>query len=555
MDLGIQGVEAVEEIGRGGFAVVFRAWQPAFERHVAIKVLTAGLDEMAAQRFERECIAIGALSGHPNIVTVHDIGRTNDGRPYITMELLEGGPLSNTIAARGALQWDHVVRIGVKMAGALESAHQAAVLHRDVKPENILMSRYGEPKLADFGIARVQGRAETRSGVITASPHHAPPEVLNGERATVSGDVYSLASTMFALLTGHGPYERADDESVFAIYARIATESLPDLRAHGVPDPVARAIEAALSKSAADRPATAAAFGEALRAAQIELGVPVTALPIDTVQMPAVAPLSASPITVESEIPKPVEPVVEPPPATVARSDKRLPKSAGIRIGRSVAISGGITAAIVAALVVFVVTQGDDPPAERAAPGTTATTEATTPAVTDDFSSPASGWGQSADGSYRYRDGAYVVTSANTESLSAAFRRDMPVTADSRTEVTAGTELKENNFGEFGVVCRFADARLYSATVSAAGAWGIYRHPGDGSAAPLATGNVANPRTRYRIGFECVGGALKLSVDGQELGTATDPDPLPAGRAGIVAISGSGRPFTATFDDYAFSQL
>src|SRR5262245_18747366 len=131
----IPGYDDPVEIGRGGFAVVYRARQDRLQRSVAVKVLTrAATGPAALERFERECAAVGALSGHPNVVAVHDAGTTADGRPYLAMELLAGGTLAQRFEA-GPLPVDDVLAIGAQLADALAVAHAAGVLHRDVKPE------------------------------------------------------------------------------------------------------------------------------------------------------------------------------------------------------------------------------------------------------------------------------------------------------------------------------------------------------------------------------------------------------------------------------------
>ncbi len=262
----VDGYEHLTEVGRGGFGIVYRASQVEFNRTVAIKVLTGVFDESARGRFERERRALGALSGHPNIVTVYAAGFTSDGRPYIAMEFLPGGTLAERLSGR-PLGWREAASIGIKIAGALQQAHEVGVLHRDVKPENILMSGYGEPKLADFGIARLQGGYETRSGVITATYAHAAPELLDGKPPSPASDVYSLASTVYSLITGRAPFvSDADDDTLPAVIARIATQPPPDLRAQGVPASVCEALERGLAKDPAQRTASAAEFGRELRA-------------------------------------------------------------------------------------------------------------------------------------------------------------------------------------------------------------------------------------------------------------------------------------------------
>ena len=135
-------------------------------------------------------------------------GFTNDQQPYIVMEFMSRGSLGDRLAKQGAMPWNDAAAATIKVAGALDAAHEAGVLHRDIKPENILVSQYGEPKLGDFGIARIEGANQTRSGVITATMAHAPPEIVEGKRPTEASDVYSLASTLYALDLRRRPLQR-----------------------------------------------------------------------------------------------------------------------------------------------------------------------------------------------------------------------------------------------------------------------------------------------------------------------------------------------------------
>src|SRR6202023_631248 len=138
--LGIPSIGPASEIGRGAAGVVYRGEQPAFNRTVAVKLLPfAALDEAARARFERECRAMGSVSGHPGIVTVYEAGFTPSGQPYILMELMDGGSLEQLLAIRGRFQWEEVVEIGVRLAAALEIAHRKGILHRDIKPDNVLV--------------------------------------------------------------------------------------------------------------------------------------------------------------------------------------------------------------------------------------------------------------------------------------------------------------------------------------------------------------------------------------------------------------------------------
>lgn len=278
----VDGYEDLVEVGRGGFGVVYRAWQPSLGRAVALKVV-AGSGLLSAEdrrRFEREALAMGQLSWHPNIAGIYGTGETSAGQPYLAMEYFVAGSLGDRIRQRGALPPAAVLDYGVSLAGALQSAHDAGLLHRDIKPDNVLVDDFGVPKLADFGIAVIAGHTRTASGVITGSVAHVAPEILNGEPASERSDVYSLGSTLFELAAGHTAFVRPDDESIVAIALRVASHPTPDLRPLGIPGPVADVIEASMAKNSAERFQSMEAFGRALQHAQRASGQAVTALPL-----------------------------------------------------------------------------------------------------------------------------------------------------------------------------------------------------------------------------------------------------------------------------------
>ncbi|RZI53543.1 MAG: serine/threonine protein kinase [Pseudonocardia sp.] len=263
-----------EEIGRGGFGVVFRCTQPDVDRIVAVKVLTADLDEVNRARFLREQRAMGRLSGHPNIVNVLEVGDTDDGRPYIVMQYHAQDSLEARIRRHGPLPLDQSLRLGVKMAGAVETAHRLGILHRDIKPANILFTDYGEPALTDFGIAHISGGFETGTGTVTGSPAFTAPEVLRGDPPSTASDVYGLGAVLFSALTGHAAFERRTGEQVVAQFLRITTEPVPDLHGHGIDDDVSAAIARAMAANPQDRP-SAVELGDELRRIEARNGFPV----------------------------------------------------------------------------------------------------------------------------------------------------------------------------------------------------------------------------------------------------------------------------------------
>ena len=386
----IDGIDNLTEIGRGGFAIVYRGHQAAFRRDVAVKVLTrTGLDADDRRRFERECQAMGLLSDHPGIVTLYDAGFTDDGRPFMVMAHVGGGSLADHLDANGAMSWQDVTRLGVRLCGALETAHRADVLHRDIKPANVLRSDYGE-QLSDFGIARIAGGHETRSGVITASLAHVSPEILDGSKPTIAADVYSLGSTLFEAAMGHAAFVRDTDESLVPLIRRVVIDPVPDMVDGGIPSHLARVIETAMAKDAAARFSTAEAFGHALRGAQASLGVTPSELaivgsatiePATAVIVPPGAPASNQPpsSTPPTTTAPPTPPPQHPPAGQVP--DASADGSPARRSNRTLvafAIVGVLAAA--AAAGVFLL-NGDDtpdgPPTAIPVPSTTTAADAT----------------------------------------------------------------------------------------------------------------------------------------------------------------------------------
>ncbi|OYD61365.1 protein kinase domain-containing protein [Rhodococcus sp. OK302] len=273
-ELGAAGFDDAREIGRGGFGVVYRCTQTALDRTVAVKVLTADLGEENRARFFREQRAMGRLTGHPNIVGVLQVGVTDTGRPYLVMPYHRQGSVDARIRRLGPLALEDTLRLGVKMAGALETAHRLGIVHRDVKPANILLTDYGEPALTDFGIAHITDGFTTATGTVTGSAAFTAPEVLGGEPPSPASDVYGLGATLFSALTGHAAFERRSGEQVVTQFLRITAQPVPDLRENGFPDDVCAVIEKAMSRDPGDRP-SASALGEDLRQLQVRHGFPV----------------------------------------------------------------------------------------------------------------------------------------------------------------------------------------------------------------------------------------------------------------------------------------
>ena len=200
----IRGLSEWRPLARGGFAVVWKARQLSLDRVVAVKVYQRELDEGYRRRFLREAAA-ARLSDHPGIVTVHDAGVLPDDRPYLIMDLWSGGSLSQWLKPDNRPSQERVRQVGVRIADALAAVHACGVLHRDVKPANILIDSFGNPGLADFGLATMAGAETTAADVLYVTPAYAPPEAFGMQPATQYGDVFSVAATLYALLAGCPP--------------------------------------------------------------------------------------------------------------------------------------------------------------------------------------------------------------------------------------------------------------------------------------------------------------------------------------------------------------
>lgn len=272
----VDGYSDLIQVAKGGFGTVYRARQDRHGRDVALKILHVDhLDEATRRRFDRECVAMGSLSWHPNVVSLFDSGITEDGNPYIVMEYLERS-LGERVRRTGPLSWIEAVSIGIQVAGALGTAHAAGVLHRDVKPDNLLIGPFGAVKLSDFGIAAINGGTRSTTGHVSFTFAHVPPEVLRRRRPDERSDLYSLASTLYALMTGRPPFAGEPDEPEVAVIASVLHDTPP--RLPGIPDDLADVLEACLAKDSSERPVDAEEFGRLLQVIQEDNGFPITEL-------------------------------------------------------------------------------------------------------------------------------------------------------------------------------------------------------------------------------------------------------------------------------------
>ncbi|MET8756631.1 serine/threonine-protein kinase [Lentzea sp. NPDC004782] len=275
----IPGLTDLRPLGAGGFATVYRAHQAQLGRDVAVKIDNRVLAaERDRRRFLREAQAAAKLSGHPHVVGVHDADITAQGTPYLVMELCTGGSLADRLDRHGPLHPEQVRDLGIKLADALAAAHAEGVLHRDIKPGNILVDRYGTPKLADFGLAALLdaqgGSTVTRDAL---SPSYAPPEAFALAEPTPQADVYSLAATLYTLLAGKPPRPVPWPITSFDQLGEILRRPVPAVA--GVPAALHETLARALHPDANLRTASAAQLRDELLDPMRQPTVPVPPRP------------------------------------------------------------------------------------------------------------------------------------------------------------------------------------------------------------------------------------------------------------------------------------
>ena len=273
----LPGYEYVRVLGLGGFADVFLYRQHLPRREVAVKVLLAGsLDDDVRERFQTEANLMAQLSHHPSIVTIYHAAIAADGRPFLVMEYCSRVGLAERYRAE-RMPVPEVLRIGVRLASAVETAHRAGILHRDIKPANVLTTDFGWPALTDFGIAATTGPAVQTMGM---SIPWSPPELL-AEHPTGDerSDVYALAATIYSLLAGRTPFELpGGNNSAQQLVARIERSPLPAVGRDDVPAQLQAVLERAMAKHPSRRYASAMAVARALQEVEAALRLPVTPL-------------------------------------------------------------------------------------------------------------------------------------------------------------------------------------------------------------------------------------------------------------------------------------
>ncbi len=269
----VAGFDDLTLIGRGGYSVVYSANQTDLGRKVAIKVLNLDVaEESLRRRFQRECSVLGALSGVRGIVGVHQSAFTDDGRPCIVMEYMSQGSLEGYVARSGPLSAPAAANLSCVLGAALATAHERGVIHRDIKPGNILIAQDGEVALGDFGISVISGITNSSQTEASLSPPHAPPELFTGQPADGRlADIYSLGSTIYYAYSGAPPFGTAQDGGISGLMERVQSSRLPPIERVDLPDDLSALLERMTAKDPMSRIGSAAEVRDAFAeiAAQI----------------------------------------------------------------------------------------------------------------------------------------------------------------------------------------------------------------------------------------------------------------------------------------------
>jgi len=259
--------QIIRTIGEGGMANVYLAYDTILNRSVAVKVLRGDLatDEKFVRRFKREAISASSLT-HPNIVEMYDVGE-DDGNNFIVMEYVDGKTLKSLIKRRGALTLAEVIDIMLQLTSAIACAHESYIIHRDIKPQNVMILDDGRVKITDFGIAIASNAADlTQTNSVMGSVHYLPPEQANGTGATIKSDIYSLGILMYELLTGKVPFK---GDNAVEIALKQMKEEIPSVCEHNpeIPQSIENIVLRACAKNPKNRYETVVEMHEDLKTA------------------------------------------------------------------------------------------------------------------------------------------------------------------------------------------------------------------------------------------------------------------------------------------------
>ena len=551
----------INQIGKGGMASVYKAYQPSMDRYVAIKVLPSQLAESRefAARFQQEARFIARLE-HPHILPVFDYGES-DGVAYFVMRYLEAGTLKDRMEAGRPLPLDEIDRLFTQLTDALSYAHSHGIVHRDLKPANALIDSYGNVFLTDFGIAKLLESASprlTQTDAIMGTPAYISPEQAQAQPVDQRSDIYSLGIILYEMVTGGVPF--VADTPLAVIFKHISDPlPLPSHVKPDIPAPIEQVILKALSKDPKDRFATAAEFKAAWKRAleRREIVQPIPEAPT----VPPSGTMDAQPQQKPASAPK-----------TSSKSGMPVAWIAGCLVAACAIFGLGGVALMASNLWSSSTPSAPPSPTAISIPPTSTNPPLPPPTapvnntgsvlLEDDFSVPNWGTLTDSDNAIEY-EGEALRMQIFRENWFVWSTANATIYENVHVEITA-----INNDGEpttaFGILCHQQDpsSSYYYLAITSAGEYTIAKTI-TGETDIFLTNNeqwatsdlISRNASSYRVGADCGNGRLVLYVDGQQIASASDSD-YTSGYVGAFTWSGeSASAADVTFDDFLVTSL
>jgi len=561
----------IEQIGEGGMATVYKAYQASMDRNVAIKVLPSQLAESAefTQRFQQEARIIAKLE-HPHILPVFDYGES-DGVTYLVMRYLDAGTLREKMENGRPLPLSEIDRLFTQLAGALNYAHSYGIIHRDLKPSNALIDSHGNLFLTDFGIAKLLESASprlTQTDAIMGTPAYISPEQAQATKVNQRSDIYSLGIILYEMVTGRVPFVA---ETPLAVILKHVSDPLPppSTLKPDIPEAIEKVVLKALEKRPEDRYATVNEFLSAWKRALDE----ARSMPASSETVAAhPAPPTIPPVQTRPQPVAASQNISAPKPAS--RTQNWIGWGAGCLIGLCLLFAIGGGALYLFRSGVFVST----PPTQTPAPTRTQAPPPTNPPkptattpplntgetlLNDDFSDDTI-WGVLDEST------ASIEYDANRLRMKV-FKQNWIVWSTPNGEFYEGIHAEVtayNNDGEsstaFGIVCYQQENTdsYYYGVVTPAGEYAIAISKG-GESTIFFTNNdqwgssdlIADDADSYRVGMDCSNGTLSLYVDGQLIDSVFD-DTYTSGTSGLIIWSGDKvSSADVSFDDFVITSI
>ncbi len=553
--------EIQSEIGRGGMATVYLAYDPNFRRNVAIKLVASNLqtDQIYRDRFEREAHLIARIE-HPAIVPVYDYGE-HQNNLYLVMRYMPGGSLGGKIKS-GVFTLHEIAQIISQIAPALDAVHAQEIVHRDLKPGNILFDSFRNPAISDFGIAHFTAATSDLTGsAVIGTPSYMSPEQVRGENLDGRSDLYALGVILFEMLAGHAPFQSTTPLSVAF---KHLTDPVPSIRLFRpeLPAEVENVLNKALAKDRETRYSTASELARDLQVISAtfqESAAPRLIRPSDGKEAVTEVDTGEDSQSV-FDVPSEPQPDVHQPHTSQALGStaRRLPLKP-LQLA-AIAGVGLVLFFLCGSLGVFGTWAGlrglFSPQTPTLPPTSTATQASSTQDTVlfaDDFSDPNSGWpaGQNAQGVYSYQpDGYHILVSGNNQVLWASTER----VHDNASIYVDAAPLTESN-GYYGLLCRFQDDQnFYYFVIQGNGNYTIGKYnnaefqsffpEGWRQSDAINLGNQTN-----RLQADCAGSTLRLFVNNVLAGEATDED-FTSGFSGIIAAALGDQDFEVRFNNF-----